>query len=69
MPVYKVSYVIPKEPHRGAILSQEAPPQVGDIIVLDNRKYRVLEVIELLPPQRGLRFFHATIVPVSRGLT
>jgi len=69
MPIYKVSYVIPQIPRGGAILTQEDPPQVGDIITLDNRKYRVIEVVELLPPQRGIHFFHATIVPVSRGLT
>lgn len=65
MPIYKVSYVVPQRPGEGTILSQDTPPQVGDIVVLRERRYRVKEVVDLLPSQGVVRFLHATVEPID----
>ena len=65
MAIYKVSYVIPKDPLASTILIQEHPPQVGDTLTLHNQTYRVVEVITLMPPQGPIHFLHATIEPVT----
>ena len=65
MPIYKVSYVIPEEPHASLILTQEHPPRADEAVMLHGRAYRITEVIELLPPQGLIRFFHATVTPAD----
>ena len=65
MPIYKVSYVVPQRPNEGTILSQRTPPQVGDIVVLREHRYRVKEVIDLLPSQGAVHFLHATVEPIE----
>jgi len=65
MPIYKVSYVVPQRPHEGTILMQDTPPRVGDVITLRETRYRVREVIDLLPSRGVVRFLHATVEPIT----
>jgi hypothetical protein len=64
-PVYKVSYVVAGEGHPGAILNADQPPRVGDQVTLGNRRFIVLEVVDLLPARGEFRFLHATLRPAA----
>ena len=66
-PVYKVSYVVAGEEHPGAILNADQPPRVGDQVTLGNRRFVVLEVVDLLPARGDFRFLHATLRPANSG--
>ena len=57
---YKVSYVVIGKEHPGAIISTDEQPQVGDDVVFDGKVFRVLEVVELMPPLGDFGFLHAT---------
>ncbi len=65
MPIYKVSYVDHTQPGGGTITSQRTAPQVGEVVVLRSKPYRVIEVIELIPPRGGVHFLHATVEPTE----
>ncbi len=64
MAVYKVSIVIIDGSHPGAILNLKKKPAVGDQIKLNGGKFKVLEVIELMPPRGEFHFLHLTCQPV-----
>ncbi len=66
-PVYKVSYVVAGEEHPGAILNADQPPRVGDQVTLGNRRFVILEVVDLLPARGDFRFLHATLRPANSG--
>ena len=59
--IYKVSYVVSGEEHPGAILNTEKRPRRGDDIKLGSRKFKVIEVIDLMPPKGEFRYLHATL--------
>lgn len=63
MAVFKVSIVVPEDPQAGTILNLEKRPAVGDILRLPGGKYKVLEVIELMPPRGDFHFLHLTCQP------
>lgn len=63
MAVYKVSIVISDGSHPGAILNLKNRPEVGDLIKLNGGKFKVLEVIELMPPRGDFFFLHLTCQP------
>ncbi len=58
--IYKVSYVVVGGEHPGAIANVDQPPHVGDIVTLGRNQFRVLEVLELMPPRGEFSFLHAT---------
>jgi hypothetical protein len=58
--IYKVSYVVTGGEHPGAIQNDEKPPKVGDIVTLGKHQFKVLDVVELMPPRGGFAFLHAT---------
>ena len=62
--IYKVSYVIIRGSHPGAIINQDQPPKVGDQIRLNGDPFRITEVVELLPPRENFAYMHATCEPV-----
>ena len=53
---YKVSYVVLNEEHSGAIVNEDEPPQPGDEVAFDGRIFRVVEVMELMPPLGSFAF-------------
>jgi hypothetical protein len=65
--IYKVSYVVVGGSHPGAIINQDVPPQTGDHIEFDGGRFKITEVIELLPPQGGFSYLHATCEPIEEA--
>jgi hypothetical protein len=58
---YKVSYVVRGEEHPGAIVNTDQRPLVGDHVILGEREFTVLEVIDLIPPRGDFHYLHVTI--------
>ena len=63
--IYKVSYVVTGKLHPGAIVNQDAPPQVGDRVELSGEMFEIVEVFDLVPPRGDFAFLHATCRPVA----
>lgn len=63
--IYKVSYVVVGGSHPGAIINQDASPNVGDEIQLNGKRFEILEVVELLPPRDDFAYLHATCRPAE----
>jgi hypothetical protein len=63
--IYKVSYVVVGGSHPGAIINQDAPPEVGDHVRLDGGRFEITEVIELFPPHGDFSYLHATCEPIE----
>jgi len=63
--IYKVSYVVVGGEHPGAIANVDQPPRIGDTVVLGKLEFRIVEVLELMPPRGQFSFLHATceIIP------
>lgn len=66
MTIYKVSYVVQGEPESGAILSRRTEPKVGEEVILHGKRYKVAEVIELMPPIDNVAFLHVTLKPAEK---
>jgi hypothetical protein len=65
--VYKVSYVVIGRSHPGAILNQEAPPRLGEVMELGGRKYRIVEVTDLMPPRGDFAYLHVALRPLAEA--
>lgn len=65
MAIYKVSYVIIGEDDFGAILNQDHAPLIGEEIKLQNRKFEIIEVFQLVPSRGEFHYYHATCVPLK----
>ena len=65
MSVYKVSYVVIGIEHPGAIVNRNEAPVVGELIQLGEFTFKVIEVMELMPPKGNFHYFHATIHPIA----
>jgi hypothetical protein len=63
--IYKVSYVVARGSHPGAIINQDQPPEVGDHVTFDGDRFEITEVTDLLPPRDGFAYIHATCEPVE----
>lgn len=61
---YKVSYVVLGEDNPGAILNLEQRPEEGQIIELGEKNYKIIEVVDLIPPKGDFFYLHATLEPV-----
>lgn len=66
--IYKVSYVVLGGQHPGAIVSQEKPPQVGEVISLGEDRFEVIEVVDLIPPRGGFAYLHVTLRPIAQEM-
>jgi hypothetical protein len=58
--VYKLSLVVPGRRDRGGIQKLDNEPQVGDVVGLDDNKYQILELIELMPARNNYVYLQAT---------
>jgi hypothetical protein len=67
--IYKVSYVVVGGEHPGAIANVVKPPRIGDIVALGEQYFRIVEVLELMPPRGQFSFLHATceVVPDDKS--
>jgi hypothetical protein len=61
--IYKVSYVVKGGVHPGAIVNENKHPEVGDIVTLGKRKFRIVEVEDIIPPRNNFAFIHVLCVP------
>lgn len=59
--IYKVSYVVVGGRHPGAIINQEVPPRVGQMVELAGERFEVAEVTDLIPPQGDFAYLHVTL--------
>jgi hypothetical protein len=66
MAIYKVSYVIIGNDNPGTILNQEKMPEVGELVQLGEKSFRVIEVLELVPPRGEFHYIHVTCRPVRK---
>lgn len=64
--IYKVSYVVRGGGHPGAIANEEKKPEIGQIVKLGAREFKVLEVVDLMPARGGFNFLHVTVEPAQR---
>ncbi len=64
--IYKVSYVVLGGQHPGAIVSQEMAPQVGEMVVLGEERFEVVEVVDLIPPRGDFAYLHVTLRPIAQ---
>jgi len=62
--IYKVSYVVVGGRHPGAILNQDAPPRLGQVVELGGERFEVVEVADLIPPQGDFAYLHVTLWPL-----
>lgn len=65
MTVYKVSVVVTKGDHPGAIVNLHEMPEVGKTITLGDEEFIIKEVLELMPPRGDFQFLHVTCVPAG----
>jgi hypothetical protein len=65
--IYKVSYVIVRGSHPGAIINQDQPPEIGAQVRLNGDRFEIIEVIELLPSRNNFAYVHATCQPVEEA--
>ena len=62
---YKTSYVIADQPESGLIRNEDHLPQPGEVVTLGDDKFKVTEVIELIPARGDWGYYHATCVRVK----
>ncbi len=62
--IYKVSYVV-LGGLPGIIRNQPQPPKIGEQIKIGDHLCKVVEIVELLPPQGDYAYLHATCRPVE----
>ena len=58
--IYKVSFVVLEHAHAGGIQNLDYHPEVGEQVVVGDRRLEILEVTELLPPYGDYAYLHAT---------
>lgn len=56
---YHVSYVIRGERGAGKIVEVDHYPEVGEEVELAGRRYRIVEVEDLIPPRAEVSYVHA----------
>lgn len=64
--IYKVSYVVQGGGHPGAIVNEERKPEIGQMVKLGAKEFRVLEVVDLMPARGDFNFLHVTVEPTER---
>ncbi len=63
--IYKVSYVVLGGRHPGAILNQDTPPRLGEVVVFGEDRFEVVEVADLIPPHGDFAYLHVTLRPLT----
>jgi hypothetical protein len=62
---YKVSYVVRKADHPGAIINQKQAPQLGGKVQLGNLWCKIVEIKDLLPPTEDFAYLHVSCKPAE----
>lgn len=63
--IYKVSYVVTGGDFPGAIVNQDTPPQLGEVVELGKDEFEIIEVTDLIPPQGDFAYLHVTVKPTD----
>ena len=67
--IYRVSYMVRGtvhgKKHAGLTRDEDSAPEVGDTVDLAGDVFEITEVQELIPPQAGFAYLHATCEWVS----
>ena len=62
--IYRVSYMVRgsvrDQRHPGWTRDEDSAPEVGDEVEVTGDLFRITEVQELIPPQAGFAYLHAT---------
>lgn len=66
-PLYKVSVVVPGRRDIGGIQNPDQEPQVGDAVVLGQEEYRIVDIVELMPPRKNFIYLQATCQLVAKN--
>ncbi|MFN8455696.1 MAG: hypothetical protein U0401_13685 [Anaerolineae bacterium] len=66
MTIYKLSIVVPGRRDIGGIQNLEKEPQIGDILLLGREKYKVVDLMELMPPRGNFVYLHAICQPIEK---
>ena len=59
--IYKVSYVVVGGDFPGAIVNQDTPPQLGEVVELGEDEFEIIEVTDLIPPQGDFAYLHVSV--------
>lgn len=59
--IYKVSYVVEDDSSPGIIRTQPERPQRDDPVIIHGRKFRVVDVAEIIPPKNNEVFLLVTL--------
>ncbi len=60
---YQVSYVIRGERGAGKIAAADHYPEIGEEVELAGRRYRIIEVEDLIPPRAEVCYVHVLCEP------
>ncbi len=63
--IYKVSFLVPGRRDAGGIENLDHRPKVGDRVELSGETFRIVEVVELMPPRGDFAYLHATCEPAN----
>jgi hypothetical protein len=63
--IYKVSYVVIGADYPGAIVNQDSPPQLGEVVELGDEQFEIIEVTDLIPPQGDFAYLHVSLKPTD----
>ncbi len=61
---YQVSYLVRSEDEKGLITMRDRPPEVGEIVTIRGKQYRIVEVETLILPLSRFAYYHALCEPV-----
>lgn len=66
MATYKLSVVVLGRRDIGGIQNLDKEPGPGDVLTLGTESYKIVELVELMPPRGEFVYLHATCQPVEK---
>ncbi len=57
---HTVSYLVQDNKHPGAIITEEKAPKIGAEVAFAGMVFKIIDVVETVPPTNGFSFSHAT---------
>lgn len=64
--IYQVSYVVIGGGHPGTIINQEERPEAGEFVEFAGQTFKIVEVLEIIPPRGDFAYLHATCEPMKK---
>ncbi len=66
MATYKLSVVVLGRHDIGGIQNLDKEPRPGDVLTFGTEIYKIVELVELMPPRGEFVYLHATCQPVEK---